>query len=164
VTIWICRWRMNTLVTSQYQPRLSSITKISSMRISQSDWNIQIKLNYLDINSSKCSVFIAVLHFTVTVGSSPMRKTQDFKKRTLLFLSVLNVIKYKVTLHDRYFLVSASLSWYWKYHSSGIKGKMSNIPIIWITACISCSCQINVQLLQTSCWNLLDKICVNFDF
>jgi len=21
VTIWICRWRMNTLVTSQYQPR-----------------------------------------------------------------------------------------------------------------------------------------------
>jgi hypothetical protein len=37
---------MNTLVTSQYQPRLSSITKISSRRISQSDRNIQIKLNY----------------------------------------------------------------------------------------------------------------------
>ena len=28
VTIWICRWRMNTLVTLQYQPRLSSITII----------------------------------------------------------------------------------------------------------------------------------------
>ena len=46
VTIWICRWRMNTLVTSQYQPKLSSITKIFSRRISQSDSNIQIKLNY----------------------------------------------------------------------------------------------------------------------
>jgi len=33
VTIWICHWRMNTLVTSQYQPRLSSITKIFSRRI-----------------------------------------------------------------------------------------------------------------------------------
>jgi hypothetical protein len=49
VTIWICRWRMNTLVTSQYQPRLSSITKIFSRRISQSDWNIQIKLNYTEM-------------------------------------------------------------------------------------------------------------------
>jgi len=28
VTIWICRCRINTLVTSQYQPRLSSITNI----------------------------------------------------------------------------------------------------------------------------------------
>jgi len=46
VTIWICRWRMNTLVTSQYQPRLSSITKIFSRRLSQSDCSIQIKLNY----------------------------------------------------------------------------------------------------------------------
>ena len=46
MAIWICRWRMNMLVTSQYQPRLSSITKIFSRRISQSDWNIQIKLNY----------------------------------------------------------------------------------------------------------------------
>jgi len=34
------------LVTSQYQPRLSSITKIFSKRISQSDCSIQIKLNY----------------------------------------------------------------------------------------------------------------------
>jgi hypothetical protein len=47
VAIWICRWRMNTLVTSQYQPSLSSITNIFSRRTSQSDWNIQIKLNYL---------------------------------------------------------------------------------------------------------------------
>ena len=46
MTIWICRWRMNMLVTSQYQPRLSSIAKIFSRRISQSDWWIQIKLNY----------------------------------------------------------------------------------------------------------------------
>jgi hypothetical protein len=46
VTIWICCWRMNTLVTSQYQPRLSNITNIFSRRISQSDWNIQIKFNY----------------------------------------------------------------------------------------------------------------------
>jgi hypothetical protein len=45
VTIWICRWRMNTLMTSQYQPMLSSITKILSRRISQSDCRIQIKLN-----------------------------------------------------------------------------------------------------------------------
>jgi len=29
VTIWICRWRMNMVVTSQYQPRLSSITNFS---------------------------------------------------------------------------------------------------------------------------------------
>jgi len=49
VTIWICRWRANTLVTSQYQPRLSSKTKILSRRISQSDWNIQIKFNYMYI-------------------------------------------------------------------------------------------------------------------
>jgi hypothetical protein len=27
VIIWICRWRRNTLVTSQYQPRLSSINQ-----------------------------------------------------------------------------------------------------------------------------------------
>jgi hypothetical protein len=34
VTIWICRWRMNTLVTSQwYQPRLLSITKILSYNL-----------------------------------------------------------------------------------------------------------------------------------
>jgi hypothetical protein len=45
VTIWIWRWRMNTLVTSQ--PRLSSIANIFCRRISQSDWNIEIKLNYV---------------------------------------------------------------------------------------------------------------------
>ena len=45
--IWICHWRMNTLVTPQYQPRLWSITKIFSRRISESDCSIQIKLNYL---------------------------------------------------------------------------------------------------------------------
>ena len=49
MTIWICRWQMNMLVTSQYQPRLSSITKIFSRRINQSDWNFQIKLNYFNI-------------------------------------------------------------------------------------------------------------------
>ena len=49
MTIWICRWRMNTLVTSQYQPRLSNITKIFSRRISQSHWNIQIN-NFLGYN------------------------------------------------------------------------------------------------------------------
>jgi hypothetical protein len=37
---------MNTLVTSQYQPRLSSIAKKFSRQISQSDCSIQIKLNY----------------------------------------------------------------------------------------------------------------------
>jgi len=47
VTIWICRRWMNTLVTSQYQPKLSSIAKIFSRRISQSDCSIQIKLNYI---------------------------------------------------------------------------------------------------------------------
>ena len=52
-TISICRWRMNTLVTSQYQPRLSSITKIFSRRISQSDCSIQIKLNYYVILGKK---------------------------------------------------------------------------------------------------------------
>jgi hypothetical protein len=54
VTIWICHWWMNTLVTSQCQPRLSRITKISSRRISQSDWNIQIKLNYIIRNIWNC--------------------------------------------------------------------------------------------------------------
>jgi len=34
------------VVTSQYQPRLSSMTKIFSKRISQSDCSIQIKLNH----------------------------------------------------------------------------------------------------------------------
>ena len=43
---------MNTLVTSQYQPRLSSIAKIFSRRISQSDCSIQIKLNYYRIISN----------------------------------------------------------------------------------------------------------------
>jgi hypothetical protein len=57
VTIWICHWRMNTLVTSQYQSRISSITKIFSMRISQSDWNIQIKLNYLNIKTQNNRLF-----------------------------------------------------------------------------------------------------------
>ena len=47
MTIWICRWQMSTLVTSQYQPRLSSVTKIFSRPISQSDWNIQIKLYHI---------------------------------------------------------------------------------------------------------------------
>ena len=36
---------MNMLVTSQNQPRLSSITKIVFKRINQSDCSIQIKLN-----------------------------------------------------------------------------------------------------------------------
>ena len=40
---WTRWWRHND------QPRLSSITKIFSRRISQSDWNIQIKLNYMCI-------------------------------------------------------------------------------------------------------------------
>ena len=43
------RWRMNMLMTSQYQPRLSSITKIFPRRISQSDYSIQIKLHYYTI-------------------------------------------------------------------------------------------------------------------
>ena len=42
---------MNTLVTSQYQPKLSNITKIFSRRITQSNWNIQIKLNYYRIKT-----------------------------------------------------------------------------------------------------------------
>ena len=51
VTIWICCWRMNMLVTSQYQPRLSSITKFFSRQIMirQSDCRIQIKLNYFSL-------------------------------------------------------------------------------------------------------------------
>ena len=65
VTIWIYRWRMNTLVTSQYQPRLSSITKIFSRRISQSDWNIQIKLNYLHMDSSYIHI---LFYFSVCPG------------------------------------------------------------------------------------------------
>ena len=44
--IWICRWWINMLVTSQYQFMLSSIAKIFSRQISQSDCSIQIKLNY----------------------------------------------------------------------------------------------------------------------
>jgi hypothetical protein len=47
--IWISR--MNTLVTSQYQTRLSSIIKIFCRRIRQSDWNIQIKLDYFKIQN-----------------------------------------------------------------------------------------------------------------
>jgi hypothetical protein len=43
----LMRWRMNMLVTSQYQPRLSSITNFFSRRISQSDCSIHIKLNYI---------------------------------------------------------------------------------------------------------------------
>ena len=38
---------MNMLVTSQYQPRLSSIAKIFSKRIIQPDCSIKIKLNYI---------------------------------------------------------------------------------------------------------------------
>ena len=78
MTIWICRWRMNTLVTSQYQPRLSSITKISSRRINQSNWNIQIKLNYLSITShlhnkyhSKWTLLISIFRTNaIAKGSS----------------------------------------------------------------------------------------------
>ena len=54
MTIWICRWRMNTLVTSQYQTRLSSITKVFSRRISQSD--SKIKLNYSNIRSTLLTI------------------------------------------------------------------------------------------------------------
>ena len=53
VTIWICRWRRNMLVTSQYQSRLSSITKFFSRQISQSDCSIQIKLNYYLLTHTK---------------------------------------------------------------------------------------------------------------
>ena len=42
---WICVWRHNT------NPRLSSITKIFSRRISQSECSIKIKLNYFNIYS-----------------------------------------------------------------------------------------------------------------
>jgi hypothetical protein len=47
--IWIFKSDWLIRLEAIYQPRLSSITKISSRRISQSDWNIQIKLNYSDI-------------------------------------------------------------------------------------------------------------------
>ena len=57
---------MNMLVTSQYQPRLSSITKIFSKRISQSDCSIQVKLNYKEnkFNSAKFNFCLANKHFT----------------------------------------------------------------------------------------------------
>jgi hypothetical protein len=42
----ICRWWMNTLVTSQYQPRLSRITNLFFRWIRQSDCSIHIRLNY----------------------------------------------------------------------------------------------------------------------
>ena len=37
------------VVTSQYQPRLSSIIKFFSRQISQSDCNIHVKLNYMQM-------------------------------------------------------------------------------------------------------------------
>ena len=64
MTIWIGRWRMNTLVTSQYQPRLSSITKIFSRRISQSDCSFQIKLNYFSITQRILSISESLLSYT----------------------------------------------------------------------------------------------------
>ena len=64
LTIWICLWRMNTLVTSQYQPRLSGITKIVCRWISQSDCSIQIKLNYLALNTNH-STHLIVLYYTI---------------------------------------------------------------------------------------------------
>jgi hypothetical protein len=63
------------LMTSQYQPRLSSITKIFSRRISQSDYSIQIKLNYSLLNQQSLSIenltlqtwYPLILHFALLV-------------------------------------------------------------------------------------------------
>ena len=90
LTIWICRWRMNTLVTSQYQPRLSSITKIVSRRISQSDCSIQIKLNYLAIpfwSSCYCWWIFSVekiFLYTVKPVTFGTKKKWSFKTGDLL--------------------------------------------------------------------------------
>ena len=52
---------MNT-VTSQYQRRLYSITKGFSRRISQSVWNIQIKLDYIGISHFLCLLCMYFLY------------------------------------------------------------------------------------------------------
>ena len=55
---------MNMFVTSQYQPRLSSIAKKYSKRISQSNCSIQIKLNYLILKLFRqCDIFCFSLYF-----------------------------------------------------------------------------------------------------
>jgi hypothetical protein len=102
---WICHWRMNTLVTSQYQLRLSSITKIFSRRISQSDWNIQIKLNYkyltitsVEIKMVLCSEMVSVLaSIVVDRGFEPRPGKTTLYNICICCFSVNHAALYMIT-------------------------------------------------------------------
>ena len=101
MTIWICRWRMNTLVTSQYQPRLSSITKICSRRISQSDWSIQIKLNYYLIVYNYCIYICTVLYDLIKLSQFWTHRWQDMAR----WRRDTSVPTYYVSSYFDYFLL-----------------------------------------------------------
>ena len=83
--IWICRWRMNTLVTSQYQPRLSNIANIFSRRIIQSDLNIQIKLNYIKLISVKYLLIRKFRNYQTKTSVAVPSQDLDFQCIVSLF-------------------------------------------------------------------------------
>ena len=66
-------WFGAVVVTSQYQPRLSSITKIFTRRISQSDYSIQIKLNYFNVDLRNNNIVFEELRALLGIGSSQMQ-------------------------------------------------------------------------------------------
>ena len=80
---------MNMLVASQYQSRLSSITKIFSRRISQSDRSIQIKLNYYYIIIQTPFSFILITKHIRTTRTTIRQTSADTTKeanKNLLYI------------------------------------------------------------------------------
>jgi hypothetical protein len=125
VTIWICRCRMNTLVTSQYQPRLSSITKILSRRISQSDWNIQIELNYLGILIMFCFQIQDLLSSSISSKMFYIIQWCCHIYISVIVLFKVNMISYFVTSNNEPWQIVAYYvpAIYWKIYSRQLKMK-----------------------------------------
>ena len=97
----MCRWRMNMLVTSQYQPRLSGIAKIFSRLISQSDWKIQIKLNYIRMDPEEYRSVLNIFHVKDCTLNPTALKLGILVKVVLFFVLSENRTHSVGTLHHR---------------------------------------------------------------
>jgi len=69
-TIWICRWRMNMLAMSQYQPRLSRIMTVAPGRSAN-----QIVV----LTSNKIFIYICNILFTIQI-KRPLKAKRKFRR------------------------------------------------------------------------------------
>jgi hypothetical protein len=159
ITIISCEYlnlSLNMLATSKYQPRLSSITKIFSKWISQSDCSIQIKLNYIYMNKksilalgSHDGCFFFIIH-TTFFKSSPNLMTNHNEMR-YTFLRIINGLFLKSLDWDTGQVVSVEKI-HSQTHSSAIQNLLGCIESILdvIRGIFKKHCPYN---LQNCSWN-----------